>query len=527
MHLRNLLLTFALAALLIGLGGRHAVAQTLEERLRLLEESYTELLIRDREKSQEIERLRGQVKALQSGSRDDDVSADDGHGHGHGEKGHAAKGHGKKKGHGHDAHKDGGAETAHAHGHEEDSHGHGGTPDLYSVDVGPGRARFSGVFLDTSFAAGGSSEQGEVLEQLQGGDHDPRQNGFTLRTVDLSLAGGFDPYFDAFATMAFFIDAEGETRLELEEAFVQTQSAFSPVEIRAGQFFTEFGLSNPTHIHDEDFVDAPFALTRFFGPDGLRGQGVRVAWRTEGDTPFEILGGVQNSQGETQASFRASDELIEEQPVGGLEFVESDVDGPEDLTYFLRASKVFGLGGEDRGLLGGSAAFGPNSSGPDGYTVIGGLHAAARIGLAGGDSVRLQAEGLYRHFDVDPNNPTAGFVGQDFEDWAMYGQAIYEAESGLHAGLRAEFGSGDGESVGAFANRDEDPFRSDRVRISPMVGWTIVPGLRAFAQYNYDNADFLDGDDAHSLWFGLNWSFGAGRRLELNALNEAIGGHHH
>ena len=163
--------------------------------------------------------------------------------------------------------------------------------------------------MDTAFAAGASTEKGETLHQLQGGDHDPRQNGFTLRTVDLSFAGGFDPVFDAFANMAFFIDPEGETRLELEEAFLQTQPGFFPLEVRAGQFFTEFGLLNPTHIHDQDFLDAPFMVSRFFGPDGMRGQGARVAWRSEGDTPFEILASVQNSQGETQASFRASDDL--------------------------------------------------------------------------------------------------------------------------------------------------------------------------------------------------------------------------
>lgn len=520
MPIRPVAIAVAASAALLAFADRPAVAQTLEERLRLLEESYTELLIRDREKSQEIERLRGQVKSLQSGSRSDG-GADDMH---KGHKGHDDQGHDKPKTGGKPA-------TAHAHkdhGHDEHGHGgHGGTPDLYKVDVGAGQARFSGVFVDTAFAGGVSNRSGEALEQLQGNDHDPRQNGFTLRTVDLSFAGGLDPYFDAFAAMAFFIDAEGETRLELEEAFVQTQAGFSPVEVRAGQFFTEFGLLNATHIHDRDFVDAPVALTRMFGPDGLRGQGVRVAFRTPGATPFEILAGMQNSQGETQASFRASDELIDEQPVGGLDFVETRVKGIGDFTYFLRGSKVFGFGGEDRGVFGASAAFGPNSSGPDGYTVIGGLHAGASVAFADGDALRLKAEGVYRYFEVDQNNPTAGFVGEDLEDWGVYAQAIYDIDGKYHIGLRGEFAGGEGESVGAFVGRDADPFRSDRVRISPMAGWTIAPGLRAFAQYNYDNTDFIDGDDSHSVWVGLNWSFGAGRRLELNALNEAIGGHHH
>ncbi len=498
-------------ALILGPGG-HAGAESLEERLRLLEESYTELLIRDGEKSQEIERLRGQVHALQQGARDGETASEHA-GHGHGAKTNEAG--------------TGRAIAAQAEAVSQDDHGHGEAPDLFSMKVGSGRARLSGVFMDTAFAAGASTEKGETLHQLQGGDHDPRQNGFTLRTVDLSFAGGFDPVFDAFANMAFFIDPEGETRLELEEAFLQTQPGFFPLEVRAGQFFTEFGLLNPTHIHDQDFLDAPFMVSRFFGPDGMRGQGARVAWRSEGDTPFEILASVQNSQGETQASFRASDELIEEQPVGGLDFVETNVDGPEDFTYVVRASKVFGLGGEDRAVFGGSAAFGPNSSGPDGDTMIFGLHAGANLHMPGGGALRFQGEGLYRGFDVDPNNPATGFMNDDLEDWGVYLQGVYDTPGGFHFGLRTEIARGDGQSIDEFAGRGNDPFRSNRARVSPMVGWTIVPGLRLSAQYNHDIADFLVGDDAHSFWLGLNWSFGAGRRLELNAQNTALGAHNH
>ncbi len=459
-----------------------AQADEIEERLRELESAYTELLIRDQQKTKLIEDLRSQIDDLQRGKRRPLAASDTGHDHGDG------------------------------HPHDEE-HGHGaGESDLFAVDVGGGTARLSGIFLDVSGAAGGSTETGEVLQELQFGDHDPDTNGFTLRTADVSFAGGFDPYFDAYANIAFFIDNEGETVVELEEAFLQTQAeaGFIP-EIRAGQFFTEFGLYNPVHIHDHDWLDQPFVLSRILGPDGLRGQGARLAWRSAHVEPFTFLVGVQNAFGETQASFRSSDELFEELPIGGIDFVEQEVENAGDLTYHARLAKQFSIGASDVSL-GVSALIGPNASGEDGRTLVGGIDLAFQRGFANGSALSLQGEFVYRDYDVDDSNPSGA---DDLTDYGFYAQALYDFGNDWSAGLRGEFASGDGESVGDFSGRNSDPFRSDRYRISPLVAWQFTPYSRVSLQYNYDNADFLDEGDAHAVWLGLDFSIGAGRRVEL------------
>ena len=71
---------------------------------------------------------------------------------------------------------------------------------------------------------------------------------------------------------------DGETRVELEEAFVTTTSLPHDLQVKVGQFLTEFGRINPTHPHTWDFVDAPLVTGRMLGPEGLRSAGVRASW---------------------------------------------------------------------------------------------------------------------------------------------------------------------------------------------------------------------------------------------------------
>lgn len=426
------------------------------------------------------------------------------------------------------------AALADAKGEHDGHSGHGGHDhgggDLYTREISDGVvARFSGIFADVSAAAGQSTARGEELLQLQGGDHDPRENGFTLRSVDLSVAGGIDPFVDGFANTAIFIDPEGETVVELEEAFLQTQEAFTgPIELRAGQYFTEFGISNPTHVHDEIWLDQPFALTRFFGPDGLRGTGARAAFRANG---FEVLGGLSNARGETAASFFSSDELFEELPIGNITFDEEAVEnrqGIDDLLYNVRVSQKFGLGEGVDALIGASFLIGPNASGPDARTFIVGGHAAASAKFGSG-VLTVQGEGLYRNYEIDDANPDFGLTGDELTDFGFYAQALYAFDWGVGVGVRGELGfSGEGDSVGGTEN---DPFRSDRTRISPLVNWAFAPGARATLQYNYDDIEAFEDETQHSVWVGLDFSIGGGRRAELNSQtlhsHDHGGGHDH
>src|SRR5215212_10300162 len=167
----------------------------------------------------------------------------------------------------------------------------------------------SGAYMNIGFVAltdaGWSTEPD--IGSLQRGDHDPHVRGFSIPNTEITLDGAVDPYFKGFANIVFKLDAAGETGVELEEAYLITTSLPANLQLKLGQFFTEFGRQNPQHPHSWAFVDQPLVLNRMFGPDGLRSQGARLSWLAP--TPFyaEAMVSVMNSAGGTAFSFRSAE----------------------------------------------------------------------------------------------------------------------------------------------------------------------------------------------------------------------------
>src|SRR5438046_2415970 len=158
-----------------------------------------------------------------------------------------------------------------------------------AADTGAGVAaqpRATGGYMNIGFVtltdAGWSTESD--VASIERGDHDPKVNGFTMPNAEISLDGAVDPYFKGFSNIVLKIDSDGETGIELEEAYALTTSLPHSLQIKFGQFFTEFGRQNPQHPHAWGFVDAPLVMVRMFGPDGCRSQGVRFSWLQP--TPF-------------------------------------------------------------------------------------------------------------------------------------------------------------------------------------------------------------------------------------------------
>jgi hypothetical protein len=390
--------------------------------------------------------------------------------------------------------------------------------DLFSRRMGGTNLRLIDISLDALFAAGASSKREEALQTLQGGGHDPRKRGFTVQNVEFSLMGAIDPYFTGEAHLIYFIDPlEGESVFELEEAFLTTTSLPYGLQLEAGQFFTEFGQINPRHPHAWDWQDQPIINTRLFGPDGMRGPGFRLGWLTPLPWFSEVHFGMQNANGETMASFLASEEFYEERPVGGRPFVELDVRKLNDLTYLTRWNNSWNLSDEITGVLGFSGLYGPNATGRDGDTWIYGLDTKWRWRPAnnfrGWPFLLWQTEIMQRDFkaanffdDSNPDDPLT-LPGRTLHDWGFYTQLLYGFQYRWAAGLRYEYAGGSGRSIGG---RQNDPFRADRQRVSPLLVWHPSEFSRIRLQYNYDHANnFRDSKDAHALWLGFEFMYGA------------------
>jgi hypothetical protein len=107
--------------------------------------------------------------------------------------------------------------------------------------------------------------------------------------------------------------------------------------------------------------------------------------------------------------------------------------------------------------------------------------------------------------DSDPAN-IVGLAAMTHRDWGLYTQVLYGFYPGWAAGVRYDYATGSGESVGGS---DADPFRDDRHRISPLISWQPSEFSRLRFQYNFDRADHLPDKEAHSVWLGVEFMYGA------------------
>ncbi|MCU0867316.1 MAG: hypothetical protein MUC36_26330 [Planctomycetes bacterium] len=373
------------------------------------------------------------------------------------------------------------------------------------------------ISMDLMFAVGGSSERDASLLQLQGGQHDPRKRGFTLQQAEIQMNGAVDPYFRGQFVLVTSLDPdEGETIVEVEEAWLLTQQLPANLQLKAGHYLTEFGRLNQVHPHAWDFQDQPVVMTRFFGADGLRSPGARLSWLAPTPTYLEFFFGAQNANGETLQSFLANDEVYEERPIGGRTLSEEarEMRSAGDLLWHGRIATATDF--SPAHTLGGgvSALFGPNATGAGADTVIYGADFMYRWrpvdNRRGYPFFKLQGEVMARAFDaaeqLDESDPLAPFTvpGETLDDWGGYLYGVYGFDVGWAFGLRAEYAAGSGGSYvgGGGFDRAQDPFRADRLRLSPMLSYQTSEFSRVRLQYNYDDSDHLD-DQAHSVWLGF------------------------
>ncbi len=354
---------------------------------------------------------------------------------------------------------------------------------------------YMNISFDGLFAAAGSTA--EDLETLEAGGHDPNQRGFTVQNLETTLEGAIDPYFKGQANIIFQIDNEGDSFLEVEEAFLTSMSLPLNLQVKAGTFFTEFGRLNPFHPHAWDFADQPLVNGRFLGPDGLRNPGVRLSWLAPTSAYTEIFFTIQDSQGETAYSFRNEDALF------GREATETRVRAMEDMLYTPRITTSFDVTDETTVLLGASAAFGPNSTGRDKDTLIYGLDMfwkwKSKYAAGGFPFVTWQTEVMGRRFEAG-EDVNAGLSDEIMYNWGTYSQIAWGFKKRWVAGLRGDYVDGEEEAV--------DPLGFERWRLSPNLTFYPSEFSKIRLQYNYD--DILGNDwTEHSVFLQVEFLLGS------------------
>jgi hypothetical protein len=363
------------------------------------------------------------------------------------------------------------------------------------ITVFSGGGSYANLSLDVLGLAGMSS-RADVGRVDPGGAN---QRGFELQEAEIFIDGAVDPYFYGAGNFSFGIDENGETGVEIEEAYLRTTSLPWNLQIQAGQYKTAFGRLNLQHTHMWDYVDPSLVNARFLGTDGLRNPGVQISWLAP--TPFYTVAylSIQDSQGGTAPSFfgSAGDVLF------GRTLQSRRVESAGDLLYVPRIASSFDLNDEQTVTIGASAAFGPNSSGMDRRTEIYGVDAYWKWKPSNASAwpfLKWQTEAMWRRYEAEADL-AAGLPAETLNDWGAYSQLVWGFHQGWTAALRGDYVSGD---PGAF---EPDPDRDQRWRISPALTWYLSEFSKFRLQYNFDEIERFG--PAHSVWMQFEFVLGA------------------
>ena len=350
--------------------------------------------------------------------------------------------------------------------------------------------------IDGLVAAGWSTEPD--VESLQTGGHDPSQRGFSIQNVEIVFDGAVDPYFRAQANLILQIDPEGETVFELEEVFAVTTSLPGNLQVKAGQYLSEFGRLNPTHPHTWDFVDQPLVSGRMFGGDGMRSPGARVAWLMPVPFYSELYLSIQNGKGETLPGFGG----VSGDTYFGRTLDPDFASSGSDFLYVPRYAASFDPTDTQTVLLGASGAFGPNGTGDGGSTSVLGVDGfwkwKSPRAQKGFPFVKVQVEAMRRRYEAAE---TEAAPAETFRDHGAYAQVVWGIRPMWTAGLRLD------DSGGDVGDDPLDPRFQPRRRASVQGTWYPTEYSKVRLQVSWD--DRTGAENVRSAWLQFEFLLGA------------------
>lgn len=337
---------------------------------------------------------------------------------------------------------------------------------------------------ESEFAGFAVSEEGERGKE-----------GLGIDETELNFSASVDDKFRGSTTIALH-EHDGETEVEIEEAYVETMALPYGLHAKAGRFFAELGYLNSHHGHSDDFADRPLPSRAFldgnYGDDGLQLSAILPTMLYT-----EIGGGLYR----------------------GDDFPGGGADGSD-----IGAWTAYGRIGGDIGMntswrLGASTlqTEGVERSANEDEVIFDGdsqLYIAdarmvyAPTGNNAEQELILQGEYFYRDEDgtYDDQNAGSGAVIYDGHQSGWYIQGVYKFHPQWRVGTRYSRLYAGGVPAGltgtALDNEDHDPQAA-----AVMLDWTNSEFSRARIQYNRE--ELADGQDDNQIILQYIMSIGA------------------
>jgi hypothetical protein len=311
-----------------------------------------------------------------------------------------------------------------------------------------------------------------------GGEAGPVAEGLSLGETEIDISANVDDKFTAWLTLPVVIE-DGETVVEVEEAWIETLALPGGVSARFGRFFSNIGYLNSKHSHSWDFVDQPLAYQAFLGNQYID-DGVQLRWLAPTDFYLELGGELM--RGDRYPAGGAADSGFGSHSLfartgGDVGMSHSWQAG---LSYLDATSNGRESGAEDEPLV---------FSGDSELLIAEFIWKWAPNGNARQRNFKLQAEYLHRDEQGLYELPAGDNHRYDASQDGWYVQAIYQPVPRWRVGGRIDALNGD-YAGSAFAGTPLDTAGVDPRRYSFMLDWSNSEFSRIRLQYTHDDATF-------------------------------------
>jgi hypothetical protein len=321
-----------------------------------------------------------------------------------------------------------------------------------------------------------------------GGEAGPVAEGLSLGETEIDISANVDDLFTAWLTVPIVIE-DGETVVEVEEAWIETLALPAGLSLRMGRFFSDIGYLNDKHSHSWDFVDQPLAYQAFLGNQYID-DGAQLRWIAPTDLYFELgaevlRGDRYPSSGADSSGFGAWS--MHARVGGDAGFSSSWLAG---LSYLSTESIDRQSGDESEPLL---------FNGDADVLLAEFVWKWSPNGNWKQRNFKFQAEYLWRDEQGFYSIPHVDTLAWDIDQEGWYMQAIYQAKPGWRFGARYDALSSDNPGVG-FANTALALSPGDPMRYSLMADWSHSEFSRLRLQYTHDQAG-LQNDEQWGLQY--------------------------
>lgn len=338
-----------------------------------------------------------------------------------------------------------------------------------------------------------SADESEISGFSVGHEGERSREGFAIDHTEINLSANIDDKFFGSTTLAI-AEHEGETELELEEAFVQTLPGLGLLDglsLKAGRAFWILGYLNEHHSHVDDFADRPLPY-RVFLDGAYNDDGAQVSYVLPTDLYTEIGGGV----------FRGDD----------YPFGEADGEGFGAWSAFARLGNDIGTTQSWRigaSVLSGEAGERITNDEELVYEGETDLYIAdvrytwAPTGNPRAQELTLQGEYFWRKEDGSYEESGAGAVDLEESSEGWYAQAVYKFAPQWRIGARySALSPADapaGLSGGALDAQGHSP-----KAYSAMIDWTNSEFSRVRLQFNREELARAEHDNQFTVQYVMS-----------------------